>query len=152
MTKDEAVHSSTRTIRVSSADIHVTEWGAGLPVLMLHGNPDSGIVWDGIAERLATHFRCIAPDLPGFGHSEVPAGFERSLDGLAEFIQQFLSAVAPSISWRTISAARLLSPGQLNIPMQCAAWLPSTRYSSAIIAGTSGRVFGARRSSANCLC
>src|SRR5262249_27005223 len=42
--------------------------------------------------RLATHYRCIAPDLPGFGHSEVPADFERSLDGLTEFIQQFLNA------------------------------------------------------------
>ena len=60
MTKDEAMHPSRRTIRVGSADIHVTEWGAGLPVLMLHGNPDSGIMWDGIAERLATHYRCIA--------------------------------------------------------------------------------------------
>ena len=94
MTKDEAMRPSTRTIRVGSADIHVTEWGAGPPVLMLHGNPDSGIMWEGIAQRLATHYRCIAPDLPGFGHSEVPADFERSLDGLAEFIQQFLNAAA----------------------------------------------------------
>jgi pimeloyl-ACP methyl ester carboxylesterase len=92
MTKDEAMHPSTRTVRVGAADIHVTEWGAGPPVLMLHGNPDSGIMWEGIAERLAPRHRCIAPDLPGFGHSEVPAGFERSLDGLAEFIEQFLNA------------------------------------------------------------
>src|SRR5262249_17754590 len=85
---------STRTVRVGAADIHVTEWGAGSPVLMLHGNPDSGNMWDGIAERLAPHYRCIAPDLPGFGHLEVPAGFDRSLDGLAEFIEKFLNAAA----------------------------------------------------------
>jgi pimeloyl-ACP methyl ester carboxylesterase len=72
----------------------VTEWGAGPPVLLLHGNPDSGIMWEGIAERLAPHYRCVAPDLPGFGHSEVPANFERSLDGLAQFVEQFLNAAA----------------------------------------------------------
>ena len=94
MAKDEAIHLSTRTVRVGDADIHVAEWGAGPPVLMLHGNPDSGVMWEGIAERLSAHYRCVAPDLPGFGHSEVPAGFERSLDGLAEFIEQFLNAAA----------------------------------------------------------
>jgi haloalkane dehalogenase len=61
---------------------------------LLHGNPDSGVMWEGIAERLATHYRCIAPDLPGFGHSEVPANFERSLDGLAQFVERFLDAAA----------------------------------------------------------
>jgi pimeloyl-ACP methyl ester carboxylesterase len=75
------MHPSTRTVRVGAADIHVTERGR-----MLHGNPDSGIMWEGIAERLAPRHRCIAPDLPGFGHSEVPAGFERSLDGLADAV------------------------------------------------------------------
>jgi pimeloyl-ACP methyl ester carboxylesterase len=94
MTKDAAMHSSTRAVRVGSADIHVIEWGAGPPVLLLHGNPDSGIMWQGIAERLAPHYRCVAPDLPGFGHSEVPANFERSLDGLAQFVEQFLNAAA----------------------------------------------------------
>ena len=29
-------------MRVAGADIAVTEWGSGPPVLMLHGNPDSG--------------------------------------------------------------------------------------------------------------
>lgn len=92
MTKAEAIHPSTRPVRIGGADIHLTEWGTGPPVLFLHGNPDSGIMWEGIAERLAAHYRCIAPDLPGFGHSEVPTSFERSLDGLAQFVEQFLDA------------------------------------------------------------
>ena len=94
MTKGKAIHPSMRTVRIGDADIHLTEWGAGPPVLFLHGNPDSGIMWEGIAERLAAHCRCIAPDLPGFGHSEVSASFERSLDGLAQFVEQFLDAAA----------------------------------------------------------
>jgi pimeloyl-ACP methyl ester carboxylesterase len=94
MTKDEAIHQSTRTVRVGDADIHVTEWGAGAPVLLLHGNPDSGIMWEGIAGHLAERYHCIAPDLPGFGHSEVPMHFQPSRDGMAQFVEQFLDAAA----------------------------------------------------------
>lgn len=36
-------------------------------VVLLHGIPDSGRVWDGVAARLADVARLRAPDLPGFG-------------------------------------------------------------------------------------
>jgi pimeloyl-ACP methyl ester carboxylesterase len=99
MTNGASVHAATRKVRVGDADIHVTEWGAGPPVLLLHGNPDSGAMWEGVAERLGSCYRCIAPDLPGFGHSDVPSGFEPSLDGMAQFVEQFLIAagVAPPL-------------------------------------------------------
>jgi pimeloyl-ACP methyl ester carboxylesterase len=84
--------ATTREVRVSGAAIHVTEWGSGSPVLLLHGNPDSGIMWNDVASRLGARFRCIAPDLPGFGHSEVPDGYAPSLDGMAQFVEQFLTA------------------------------------------------------------
>jgi pimeloyl-ACP methyl ester carboxylesterase len=84
--------ATTRTVRVGGASINVTEWGAGPPVLLLHGNPDSGVMWDNIASRLGASFRCVAPDLPGFGHSEVPDGYAPSLDGMATFVEQFLNA------------------------------------------------------------
>jgi len=91
-TQGEVVLQSTRKVSVKGGDIHVTEWGDGPPVLLLHGNPDSGIMWEGVAERLGQRYHCIAPDLPGFGHSEVPAAFERSPDGMALFVEQFLAA------------------------------------------------------------
>jgi haloalkane dehalogenase len=92
MTGDAAPHQSTRKVAVGGATIHVAEWGAGPAVLLLHGNPDSSIMWEGVAERLGQRYRCIAPDLPGFGHSQVPAAFAPSLDGMAQFIEQFLAA------------------------------------------------------------
>ena len=78
--------------QVGAARINVTEWGEGAPVLLLHGNPDSGMMWDGVARRLGTCFRCFAPDLPGFGHSEVPNDYDPSLVGLVRFVEQFLGA------------------------------------------------------------
>ena len=58
-------------------------------MLFLHGNPDSSVMWDDVAGRLASSFRCCAPDLPGFGLSEIPREYIRSLDGLAQFVEQF---------------------------------------------------------------
>ena len=92
MANGEVVRSSTRNVRVGGADIYVTEWGEGPTVLLLHGNPDSGGMWDGVAGRLGAHCRCIAPDLPGFGQSEVPQDYERSLAGMARFVEQFVAA------------------------------------------------------------
>jgi len=83
---------TTRQVMIEAAEIAVTAWGDGPSVLLLHGNPDSGMLWDAVAERLAPHYRCIAPDLPGFGGSEVPAGFDPSLEGMARFVEQFVSA------------------------------------------------------------
>ena len=92
MAEDRTVPASTRGVRLGTTTINVTEWGEGPAALLLHGNPDSGVMWEGVASRLATRCRCIAPDLPGFGRSGVPDGFTPSLDGMAQFVEQFLTA------------------------------------------------------------
>ena len=94
MANDAIVRQTTREVRVGGANIHVTEWGDGRTVLLLHGNPDSGLMWKEVAQRLGRTCRCVAPDLPGFGHSEVPAGYQPSLDGMADFVEQFVCAAS----------------------------------------------------------
>ena len=49
--------------------------------------------------RLATTFRVIAPDLPGFGFTEIPAGrnYEYRFDNLAETTDAFVQLPAASI-------------------------------------------------------
>lgn len=42
------------------------------PLLLLHGFPQTGALWRRVAERLPG-FRCVMPDLPGYGHSTKPA-------------------------------------------------------------------------------
>ena len=46
--------------------------GKGEPLLLLHGWGGSSLSFMSIASRLEAHFRVIAPDLPGFGFSEMP--------------------------------------------------------------------------------
>jgi haloacetate dehalogenase len=48
--------------------------GAGYPLILLHGWPQTSYCWRKLVPRLAPHFRVIAPDLRGFGDSEKPPG------------------------------------------------------------------------------
>ncbi len=52
--------------------IHYLDEGEGHPILLLHGNPTWSFLYRGIIIRLRKHFRCIAPDYPGFGLSDHP--------------------------------------------------------------------------------
>ncbi len=73
--------------------VHVTERGGGAPVLLLHGNPDSSAVWEPVVDRLADRFRCITPDLPGFGRSIPARDADYSLAGQARFVADLLDAL-----------------------------------------------------------
>ncbi len=57
----------------SGVRIHVEVTGEGRPVVLLHGFPDSGALWRNQVPALVdAGFRCIVPDLRGFGSSDVP--------------------------------------------------------------------------------
>ena len=78
--------------------MRLVDRGRGPPVLLLHGNPDSAELWAGVIARLGPRFRCLAPDLPGFGRSAAPDDLDRSPDGMARFVAALLAAagvVAP---------------------------------------------------------
>jgi pimeloyl-ACP methyl ester carboxylesterase len=64
--------------------------GHGPTLLFLHGNPDSHALWNGVIERLEARFRCIAPDLPGFGASTLDPAFDFSLESMAAFVEEFV--------------------------------------------------------------
>jgi pimeloyl-ACP methyl ester carboxylesterase len=61
--------------------------GDMVPVLYLHGNPTSSDDWPAFLARTGG----IAPDLPGFGRSGKPAGFDYSIEGYASFLEEFLA-------------------------------------------------------------
>jgi len=62
---------SVRTVTVADTRFLLREegTGSGVPVLLLHGVPETSSVWRDIAPRLATGRRVLAPDLPGLGGS-----------------------------------------------------------------------------------
>src|SRR5436305_147476 len=46
--------------------------GAGAPLLLLHGYPQTNVMWHRVAPALAKHFSLVIPDLPGYGWSAAP--------------------------------------------------------------------------------
>src|SRR5207247_3482962 len=65
-------------------------WRQPEPALLIHGNDESSIVWYGWVPRMAQEFRLLRLDLPGFGRSRIPAGFEWSLASRATFVARVL--------------------------------------------------------------
>lgn len=59
--------------------IHFWVGGQGTPVVLLHGWPETGYAWRGVAPRLvAAGYEVVVPDLRGFGNSSRPAeGYDR---------------------------------------------------------------------------
>jgi pimeloyl-ACP methyl ester carboxylesterase len=64
-------------------------------VLLLHGFPASSFMFRELIARLADHYRVIAPDLPGFGFTKVPAErkYIYTFDALAKTIDAFTDAL-----------------------------------------------------------
>lgn len=61
--------SQNKTVRVNGADIHYKVAGQGQPLLLIHGYPLSGDLFQAQREALSGQFKVITPDLPGFGQS-----------------------------------------------------------------------------------
>ena len=85
--------------RVEADGVRVFYRAAGDPnspvVLLLHGFPTSSFMFRDLIPRLADEYRVIAPDLPGFGFTEVPAQrkYVYSFDALAATLNAFTQAL-----------------------------------------------------------
>ncbi|MEV0891554.1 alpha/beta hydrolase [Promicromonospora sp. NPDC050262] len=65
--------------RVAVGDVHlnVAVGGAGSPVVLLHGFPQTHLMWRHVAADLAREHTVIVPDLRGYGASDKPAEHDR---------------------------------------------------------------------------
>jgi pimeloyl-ACP methyl ester carboxylesterase len=89
----------TSVHKIEADGVQVFYRGAGdanAPVvLLLHGFPTSSFMYRELIPRLASDYRVIAPDLPGFGFTEVPTErkYVYTFDQLAHTIEAFTRAV-----------------------------------------------------------
>lgn len=58
--------------KVNGVNINYVIGGSGLPLLLLHGYPQTYYIWHKIADKLANKFTVIASDLRGYGDSDNP--------------------------------------------------------------------------------
>ena len=86
-----------RTVKVDGINIFYRQAGrADAPaLLLLHGFPSAGHMFRDLIPLLAERFHLVAPDLPGFGQSDMPSGddFSYTFDNLAEVIGRFTEVI-----------------------------------------------------------
>jgi pimeloyl-ACP methyl ester carboxylesterase len=89
--------TSIHRIQIDGVNVFYREAGpADAPVvLLLHGFPTSSFQYRELIPRLADKYRVIAPDLPGFGFTEVPVEreYQYTFDSLAITIEKFTVAL-----------------------------------------------------------
>jgi pimeloyl-ACP methyl ester carboxylesterase len=82
------------TTEIDGIDIFYREAGPkGAPtIVLLHGFPTSSNMFRNLIPILAQRYRVIAPDYPGFGHSEVPdrKQYRYTFDGFAQLVDALL--------------------------------------------------------------
>lgn len=68
-----------RDAELAGVRIHARLGGSGPPLLLLHGYPETHVMWHRVAPELAEYFRVVVPDLRGYGaSSKPPAGDDYS--------------------------------------------------------------------------
>jgi pimeloyl-ACP methyl ester carboxylesterase len=66
--------------------VHCTHQGKGDAILFIHGMPTNRMLWNGVIQRLSSHYKCFAVDLPGMGETPFTPYSRGYLDHLAEQI------------------------------------------------------------------
>ncbi len=87
---------TTRTVALGNRQIHLHEFGAGPPVLMLHGGGPgaSGLSnYSRNVDALAQRFRVLVPDLPGYGRSSKGVNSDDPFGDLAAAMLALLDAL-----------------------------------------------------------
>ncbi len=123
------------TNSVSTEDVFYREDWFGEPwrkpevAMLIHGNDESSVAWFGWVPRMGQEFRLLRPDLPGFGHSRVPPGFEWSLPSLATFAARVLDKAG-------VESAHIIGAKTGGaIAMQFAADYPTRTRTLAVVSG-----------------
>src|SRR5262245_38837344 len=97
LNENRVPHTSIHTVEADGVRVFVrAAGGTAVPVvLLLHGFPASSFMFRELIPRLADQYCVIAPDLPGFGFTEVPAErkYAYSFNGLAATIEAFTQAL-----------------------------------------------------------
>jgi pimeloyl-ACP methyl ester carboxylesterase len=100
--KDKAMEQQVfyRTVKVDGLNVFYREAGPkdAPTILLLHGLPSSSRMFQPLLTRLSDNYHLVAPDYPGFGHSDWPdpKQFDYTFDHIASVMNGFTQALGLS--------------------------------------------------------
>lgn len=80
-------------LNIAECEIHYVDEGSGDVILFLHGTPEWSFAYRHVIGDLKHSFRCVAPDMLGFGLSDKPPGEEYTCKAHAERLEKFIAMV-----------------------------------------------------------
>jgi pimeloyl-ACP methyl ester carboxylesterase len=94
-TQSHSAEIALRRAEVGDVSIFYREAGSRErpTILLLHGFPTSSHQFRHLIPRLADRYHVVAPDLPGFGFTTAPLGFDYSFASLAAAMEAFVDAI-----------------------------------------------------------
>ncbi|MCD6014932.1 MAG: alpha/beta hydrolase fold protein [Solirubrobacterales bacterium] len=91
---NETRRDETKTVALPQGTISYRDLGDGEPIIFVHGLLVDGRLWTGVAERLASDFRCLVCDWPMGSHRvAMEPDADLSPPGMAETIVAFIDAL-----------------------------------------------------------
>lgn len=116
-----------------SISLQYAEYGVGGsgPVVLLHGFPLNGAMWNELVPALADRYHVIVPDLRGHGQSAAPAGVYAMADHAADVL-----ALLDTLNIERAAIVGLSMGGYVSLQLLTGA---PERLSAAVLADTMGR-------------
>lgn len=89
-----------KTVEVGDAAVSALDAGQGEPIVLLHGIPTGAELWRLLfAPLVDAGFRVLAPDLPGYGRTRLPASGDHTLTGAADLLAGWLETQGLPSAW-----------------------------------------------------
>jgi haloalkane dehalogenase len=90
---DSAYPFADRYVDLPTGRMHYVDEGSGPPILFVHGTPSWSFEYRHLIRSLAPDWRCVAPDLVGFGLSSRPRSFPYTPEAHAAALAAFVDGV-----------------------------------------------------------
>jgi pimeloyl-ACP methyl ester carboxylesterase len=85
--------ASQKVVQLGDSFVSYVDEGQGPEVVLIHGIPTWGYVWNDLIPILAKGYRVLVPDLLGFGFSDRGDHFDRSIAAQAQMIDDWMGAL-----------------------------------------------------------
>src|ERR687898_406664 len=96
---------TTSEIQTGETTIFVRSYGSGPPILLLHGFPQTHLMWRNVAPLLARNFTVVCADLRGYGRSGCPASTRNHVPYAKRSMAQDMVTVMERLGFPRFSVA-----------------------------------------------